>query len=155
MELFVHRRGKDLELHEVGSETTVAQLTAKLEVPDAQVWLQEHDESLAPDATLTNAGVSDRANVHVGMCRRVTVSVRFNNATRVYEVPPAATLQSIYARATSAGEGFGFGEVDRAQYTLQVQGTTEQPELSRHVGVFANDHCAASFDLVLQDRFQG
>ena len=155
MELFVHRRGKDLELHEVGPETTVAQLAGKLQVPEAQVWLQEHEEALAPNATLADAGVGDRDNVHVGTCRKVTVSVRFNNATRVYDVPPAATLQSIYARATSAGEGFGLGEVDRAQYTLQVQGTTEQPELSRHVGVFANDHCAASFDLVLQDRFQG
>jgi hypothetical protein len=70
-------------------------------------------------------------------------------------VPPAATLESIYARATSAGDGFGFSETDRAQYTLQIQGTADQPELSRHIGAFARDDCTVAFDLVMQDRFQG
>jgi hypothetical protein len=155
MEIFVHRRGQDVELHESEPETTIAQLIETLDAPEANVWLEEQENALPKEATLAGAGVFDRANVHVGTCKKVTVSVRFNAQTKTYEVPPAATLQSVYARATSAGEGFGFSEGDRAQYTLQMQGTTEQPELSRHVGAFAGDECTTAFDLVLQDRFQG
>jgi hypothetical protein len=155
MELFVHTRGKDVELHDADPSQTVQELAVQHGTERSSVWLEGADDPLEADVALQDAGVNDRANVHVGVCKQVTVGIRFNQRTITYEVPPAATLQSLYARATSAGEGFGFGDVDRAQYTLQIQGTTEQPDHSRHVGVFADDHCAATFDLVLQDRFQG
>jgi hypothetical protein len=155
MEVFVHSRGKEVELIELEERAVVRELVEKVGVADGEVWLEEQEETLQVDATLIDAGITDRSNVHVGTCKKVTVSVRYQTQTKDHEVPPAATLQSIFARAASAGEGFGLSEVDRAQYTLQVQGTNEQPELSRHVGSFVDDHCAAAFDLVLQDRFQG
>jgi hypothetical protein len=155
MELFIHRRGSDVELVEVEEHAAVRELAEKVGVADGEVWLEDATEAIDLDATLAEAGIGDRSNVHVGTCRKVTVSVRYQTETKVYEVPPAATLQSIFARATSEGEGFGLSEIDRAQYTLQVQGTNEQPDLSRHVGSFIDEHCAVAFDLVLQDRFQG
>jgi hypothetical protein len=155
MELFVHRRGKDVELHQVEPGTTVAAFIEQLGSSGASMWLEDQEDELLQDQTLGDAGVEDRANVHVGTCRKVDVSVRFNMQVKNYEVPPSATLRSVYDRATSKHEGFDFSEHDKAEYTLQVQGTTEQPDLSRHVGVFANDHCTAAFDLVLQERFQG
>lgn len=155
MEVFVHTRGKDVELHEPDPSSTVKELAVQAGYADGHVFLEGKDEPLAPEATLEAAGLTDRANVHVGTCKKVAVSVRYNQQTRAYEVPSAATLESVYARAVSKGEGFGLGESDRAQYTLQLQGVSEQPDLSRHVGAFANDDCAADFDLVLQDRFQG
>jgi hypothetical protein len=155
MDVFVHSRGKDVELVEVEERTSVRGLVERAGVAEGEVWLEDEDEALEMDATLADAGVSDRSNVHVGICKKVIVTVRYQTQTKDYEVPPATTLQSIFARAASAGEGFDLSEVDRTQYTLQVLGTTEQPELSRHVGSFVDDQCAASFDLVLQDRFQG
>jgi hypothetical protein len=155
MEVFIHTRGKDVELQEPDSSETVRELAEQAGYPEAHVFLQGEEEALSPEATLADAGITERANVHVGPCKKVTVVVRSNQETKSYEVPPSATLQSVYARAVSKGEGFDLGEADRAQYTLQVQGANEQPDLSRHVGVFANDDCAAAFDLVLQDRFQG
>lgn len=155
MELFVHRRGKDVELHQVEPDTTVAAFIEQLEASGASMWLEDQEDELPQEQTLADAGVVNRANVHVGKCRKVAVSVRFNMEVKNYEVRPAATLRSVYHRATSKREGFDFSEHDKAEYTLQVQGTTEQPDLSRHVGVFANDDCAAAFDLVLQERFQG
>jgi hypothetical protein len=155
MDVFVHSRGKDVELVELEERASVRELVEKVGVAEGEVWLEEQDEALEMDATLAEAGVTDRSNVQVGICKKVIVTVRYQTQTKDYEVPPATTLQSIFARAASAGEGFGLSEVDRTQYTLQVLGTTEQPELSRHVGSFVDDQCAASFDLVLQDRFQG
>lgn len=155
MELFIHRRGTDVELVEVEEEAVVRELVEKVGVANGEVWIEGSAEAVDLEATLAEAGLTDRSNVHIGTCKKVTVSVRYQTETKEYEVPPAATLQSVFARATSAGEGFGFSEIDRAQYTLQVQGTNEQPELSRHVGSFTDEHCAAAFDLVVQDRFQG
>lgn len=155
MEIFVHRRDKDVELHKAEANMTIAVFIEGLGISGASMWLEDQEEELAPDLTLADAGVKDRANVHVGTCKKVEVSVRFNMQTKEYEVPPAATLRSVYDRATSKHDGFDFSEHDKAQYTLQVQGTTDQPELSRHVGVFASEHCKAAFDLVLQERFQG
>jgi hypothetical protein len=155
MEVFVHSLGKDVELVEIEEHATLRKLAEQVAGPDGQVWLEGQTQSLKIDATATEAGVTDRAIVYIGTCGKVTVSVRYQTTTKVYEVPPATALQSVFARATSAGEGFGLSEVDRAQYTLQVRGTNVQPELARHVGVFVDDQCAAAFDLVLQDRFQG
>lgn len=155
MELFVHRRGKDVELHRVEAGTTVAAFIEELGSSGASMWLEDQEDELSGDLTLADAGVQDRANAHVGTCKKVEVSVRFNMQAKEYNVSSAATLRSVYDRATSKHEGFGFSEHDKAQYTLQVQGTTDQPELSRHVGVFADEHCKAAFDLVLQERFQG
>ena len=155
MDVFVHTRGKDVELHKPEPTATVKELAEQLGHPDAHVFVEGKDEPVEPEATLADAGIGDRANVHVGACKKVTVSVRYNQQTKSYEVPPSATLESVYARATSTGQGFGLSDADRAQYTLQVQGANDQPDLSRHVGAFANDDCAAAFDLVMQDRFQG
>jgi hypothetical protein len=155
MEVFVHTRGKDVELHQPEPTAMVKELAEKVGHPDAHVFIEGAHEPVSPDTTLADAGISDRANVHVGVCKKVAVSVRYNQQTKNYEVPPSATLESIYARATSKGQGFGLSDADRTQYTLQIQGANDQPDLSRHVGAFANDNCAAAFDLVMQDRFQG
>lgn len=155
MDVFVHGRGKDVELHDLEERASVRELVEKVGVAEGEVWLEDQDKVLEMDATLADAGVTERSNVHVGNCKKVIVTVRYQTQTKDYEVPPSTTLQSIFARAASTGKGFGLSEVDRTQYTLQVLGTTDQPELSRHVGSFVDDQCAASFDLVLQDRFQG
>jgi hypothetical protein len=155
MEVFVHRRGVDVELHEADPDLTVAAFAEGVGLPGEEVWLEEADAPLAIDATLAAAGVTERANVHVGRCKKVQVSVRFEAPTKDYHVHPATTLHHIYDKATSKKDGFDFSAHDKGQYTLQVRGTTEQPDLSRHVGVFVNEQCEAAFDLVLQKRFQG
>lgn len=155
MEVFVHMRGKDVELHNPEPTTTAKELADEVGHPDAHVFLEGQDIAVKPDSTLADAGIGDRANVHVSVCKKITVSVRYNQQTKSYEVPPAATLESVYARAVSKGQGFDLSDADRSQHTLQVQGATDQPDLSRHVGEFANEDCAAAFDLVMQDRFQG
>ncbi len=155
-EVFVHsNKLADVELRTLDDTATVSDLAAAVE-PGADVWLEGQDDPLDPAANLGDAGVTDRANVHVGTCKKVTATVRYNNDTRNVEMPPSATLQSLYARVTSsAPQGFGLDEVAQAEHTLQIQGTTVQPDLSRPVGAFAGDDCTVSFDLVLQQRFQG
>jgi hypothetical protein len=155
MELFVHRRGVDVELHRVDAETTVADFATQLEMSDSEVWLEDREEPLPAQSTLNAAGVGERAIVHVGKCKKVNVSVRFESPTKDYDVHSSAPLRRVYDLATSKDHGFDFSEHDKGEYTLQVRGTTEQPELSRHVGVFAEEGCQAAFDLVLQKRFQG
>jgi hypothetical protein len=155
MELFVHRHGGDVELHKVDAQTTVADFVTQLEMPDSEAWLEDQEEPLAAQDTLTAAGVRERAILHVGKCKRVKVSVRFEAPIKDYDVHSSATLHRVYHLATSKQHGFDFSEHDKGEYTLQVRGTTEQPDLSRHVGVFADEGCQAAFDLVLQKRFQG
>jgi hypothetical protein len=155
-ETFIHsKKFSDVEIRTLDDDATVADLAAAIDREGA-VWLEGQDTALDPSLSLAEAGVVERANVHVGTCKRVTTTVRFNNDDRVIDTPPAATLQSIYDRAVSElPKGFGLDELARAEHTLQLQGTTTQPDLSRHVGTFAGDDCTVTFDLVLQQRFQG
>ena len=155
-EIFVHAKSlPDVELRTLDDDATVDDLASSVE-PGAQVWVEDADEPLDGARRLNEAGVSDRANVHVGTCKKVTTTVHYNNDTREVETPPAAALQSIYDRVTGAApKGFGLDATARAEHTLQIKGTTTQPDLSRHVGAFAGDDCTVVFDLVLQQRFQG
>lgn len=155
MEVFVHTRGKDVELYSPNPTTTARDFAEQVGHPDGHIFVEGQDTAVEPDSTLEDAGIPDRANIHVGACKKVIVSVRYNQQERSYEVPPAVPLESVYARAASTGQGFGLSDADRVQFTLQIQGAAEQPDLSRHVGAFANDNCTAAFDLVMQDRFQG
>jgi hypothetical protein len=155
-EIFVHsKKLADVELRTLNENATVADLAASVE-PGAEVWLEEHDEPLDATALLADAGITERANVQVGTCKKVTATVRYNNETRVVEMPPSTTLQSLYDRVTAAApKGFGLDALARAEHTLQLQSTTTQPDLSRHVGAFVGDDCVVTFDLVMQQRFQG
>lgn len=155
MELFIHRRERDVELIQIPDDSTVGDMVNLLGAAESNAYLEGVPEPAQLSAPLAAAGITNRSNVYVGVCRKVDVSVRYQSETKQYEVPPSTTLQSVFDRAASDGEGFALSPADRAKYTLQVFGTSEQPDLSRHVGVFVNDSCMASFDLVLQDRFQG
>jgi hypothetical protein len=155
-ETFIHsNKFSDVELRTLNDDASVGDLAASVE-PGAELWLEGAEQALDPGLRLDVAGIGDRANVYVGICKRVTTTVHYNNQTRVIDTPPAATLQSIYDRVTSdAPQGFGLDDLARAEHTLQIKGTTTQPDLSRHVGAFAGDDCTVAFDLVLQQRFQG
>lgn len=155
-EVFVHSsKLQDVELRTLDDDATVADLAEAVET-GASVWLEDAEEPLEPSQRLDEAGVGNRSNVHVGTCKKVTASVRFNNETLEFQMPPSATLQSLYARATAARPGgFSLDELARSEHTLQILGTSIQPDLSRPVGAFASNECTVAFDLVLQQRFQG
>jgi hypothetical protein len=155
MEIFTHSPGKDVAVHDADPDDTVGELRGRIDATADIVLLEGEETPLTDGQSLTEAGIANLSNLYVGSCRRVGVSIRYQQETKEYEVPPSATLESLYARAVSAGQGFGLSESDQAQYTLQVRGGTLQPDLARHVGSFAGEDCTAAFDLVIQDRFQG
>jgi hypothetical protein len=156
MEVFVHKRNEEIRIVDVTATINVRELVEQVDGADGHVWLEEQDEEIDLEITLAEAEIGDRSHVHVGHCKRVNASVRYNGVAKELEVSPASTLQSLFDRAVSKGVGFDLSESDRAEYTLQLSGTTEQPSLDEHVGRFVDDNCSVRFDLAKQSpNYQG
>jgi hypothetical protein len=156
MEVFVHKRNEEIRIVDVTETINVRELVEQVDGADGHVWLEEQDEEIDLEITLAEAEIGDRSHVHVGHCKRVNASVRYNGVAKEFEVSPASTLQSLFDRAVSKGVGFDLSESDRAEYTLQLSGTTEQPSLDEHVGRFVDDNCSVRFDLAKQSpNYQG
>jgi hypothetical protein len=156
VEVFVHRAGKERssrrELIEAdGSQT----LNAALGLGDGEeAWLQDGDAPLDPNRVVAET-IEERSHIHIGRCRQVEVAVNFNSDGKERDFRPGAPVERIFDRATSK-DGFPMSDVDKAEHTLQLCGTTDQPDSSDHVGSLVSDgSCEVCFDLVAKHRFEG
>jgi hypothetical protein len=53
-------------------------------------------------------------------------------------------------------QGFNLSEIDAAEHTLQIAGSTSQPDDDAHLGTLTSGaQCEVSFDLVAKVRVQG
>lgn len=121
------------------------------EKPD--VWLENAEEPLKSSSSLAEAGIKSRNRVHVHTCRRIHVSVNFNNQSHQHPFSPSSTVGDV---KEWAAKKFKLGEVDASEYVLQVCGTTTRPNEETQVGVFAEPgQCAACFDLIPEQRVEG
>lgn len=155
MHIYLHRPRSDLERIEVSEETRVRDLVDEEEDGEEfTVWLEDSEEPLDLDATLADAGVSDRAHVHVARCRRIEVRVRYGGETKEREFAPAATIARVFEWATGK-RGFELTESERAKHTLGLCDTLTQPDKAEHVGTLAGADCALCLDLAPKERFEG
>lgn len=153
MEIYVHRSGRDrIQLRDVEASTTVADAVG---LADGEVVsLEDSDDGLDAASAMADS-VGNRGHIHVNRCRSVEVTVDFNGESREHSFAPGSTIKRIFNWATG-DDGFPLRDEDRAEHTLQLCGTTEQPDVSDHVGSFVTElNCDVCFDLVPKHRFEG
>lgn len=153
MQIYVHRPRQETVFFEAANDAAVQELLD--EHGGGQAWLENQEEPLAPEATLREVGVSDRAHVHVGSCKRVHVRVRYAGKAPIeHDFPPATTIEHVFQWATGK-HGFELTETERAKHTLGICDTSTEADRSDHVGTFADEECRVCFDLAPKERFEG
>ena len=152
--IFLHCREKEIQWVDVKPSTTVEAFGAEHVGPGAAVWREGGKDPLNSQSTLADVGIDEHCHVHVSVCKDVLVKVRFAGKSLECTVSPAETVEKIYKWATDSGE-FKLTESERAKHELAVCETKRLPDVSEHVGSFANNTCAVCFDLRPKERFAG
>lgn len=163
IELFLQGEGiHDVKLIRLPSNATVRDIADAARSAGAlgsdgaaRVTIEDAEEELAAEASLSAAGIGHRSRIHVHRCRRVAVTVHFNGQTKALDVAPSATIERVHRRATGR-QGFKLGDTDAAEHLLQLCGSAERPDVETHVGTLATaPACSACFDLVPKQRVEG
>jgi hypothetical protein len=153
MEIYVHRRGESpVELRTVEETTTVSEAVGWAE--GEAVWIEDTEVEVEVSVKVADAGIKHRGHVHVNRCRQIAVEVNFNGAAKERRWPPPISIGRVFEWATEK-HGFNLSEADRAEHTLQLCGSTQQPDAADHIGSFVTDECSVCFDLVPKHRFEG
>lgn len=162
IKVFVQAGGvKQIKLHELDSSANVGSilqgLTADLGLPpgDYRLFHEGAEAPLAMDVSLSAAGITSRASVHVTQCKKVAVTVNFNGTSKVRDFGPGVPIHTVKAWAVGP-QGFNLNPVDAADHVLQLTGTNERPDADVHIGSLAQEPgCTVSFDLVPKVRVEG
>lgn len=154
MEIYLHTKGSQPILIAVEPDTTLAELVNRSGVADGRAWLEDADDEFEASASVASAGLNNRAHVHVGVCRRIAVSVEQGGNTLAHDFPPGATIAAAFAWAVGP-HGFNLSAAERAKHTLILCGTNDEPDRSTHVGSLAGDDCSVCLSLVPKERFEG
>lgn len=148
-----------VEFIEVERETTMASVREILGTKHAwaaEIALFAEDADGVIDGALLvrDIEVATGTKLHAHRCRRIDVSVSYNNATVAYRYAPSATIARITRHA--AIDGFHLSEEAAAEHVLQIKGSTVQPARGTHLGALVHHpECRIAFDLVPKVRVQG
>jgi hypothetical protein len=117
------------------------------------VTLEDDDKVIRLTESLEKAGIRDRSRVHIHRCRKVKVSVNFNEKTATDDFPPSTTVGKV---KKWADKKFDIDKIDATEHALQLCGTSERPDEDRHIGTLTNHaSCSVCFDLVPKRRVEG
>lgn len=153
IEIYVHRSAEErIEIREIKPTATVGEATDARD--DEHVWLEETEAEVDTTATIAQAGLRHRSHVHVNRCKRVKASVTFNGVTKEREFHVSTRVERVFDWAVSK-RGFNLTPTDATEHTLQVTGTTIQPDPGDHIGSFVTEHCTVLFGLVAKIRNEG
>lgn len=148
-----------LELIRVSAppQSTVAEFRQRLleaEIfagPEVMLFRDEQEESI-PDAELLDLTKPDHG-LHVARCRRVAVTVHYNQKSHEFKLPPSARVRRVRRLAI---EAFKIPAADAAPLVLQVTGTTEPLDPDTKIGsLVGRGTCSVALDLVPDSRIQG
>lgn len=163
IELFLQGEGiRDVKLVRLPSNATVRDIADAAKSAGALgddggviVTIEDADEELVPEVSLSTAGVRHRGRVHVHRCRRVVATVNYNGQAKALDFAPSATIERLHRRATGR-QGFGLADADAAEHLLQLCGSAERPDVETHVGTLVTaPACTVCFDLVPKQRVEG
>lgn len=161
IQLFLEYEGHPrVELIRLDENATVADLieaARKVGLPDdrkAGACVFGHDADAPLDLTLTlkAAGVRDKHRVHVHRCKKVEVTLHFNERTEKLSFPPAATVDKVKKEFVKA---IHMSPVDESEHVLQLCGGTHRPDPDAHIGSLVCGCCSLCFDLVPIKRIEG
>lgn len=154
MELFIHIKGRPLDIVDLDEETTIADLCARYGDEESQAWLEGADKPLDAKKTLSTAKVAEHAHIQISRCRTAIVAVRYGGDAKEEEFAPGATIAAVYAWAVGK-KGFDLPQAERAKHGLAASGTNTQLDKAEHVGNFAGGDCRVTLDLAPIERFAG
>lgn len=161
IQLFLQYEGHPrVELVQLDENATVADLieaARKAGLPDdrkegACVFVHDVDQPLDLTLTLKAAGVRDKYRVHVHRCKKVEVTLHFNERTEKLAFPPAATVDKVKKEFVKE---LRMSKVDASEHVLQLCGSTDRPDPDTHIGSLVCGCCALCFDLVPIKRIEG
>lgn len=161
LQLFLQFEGhRGIEIVRIEDTATVRDLLAaafQAGLPDerkdgASVFAHESDAPLDPDSTLKAAGISDKHRVHVHRCKKVEVTLHFNEVTEKLHFPPSATVDKVKKEFV---KNLHMSPIDATEHVLQLCGSTDRPEPDTHIGSLVCGCCSLCFDLVPVKRIEG
>jgi hypothetical protein len=152
-----HRRVELIQLDENATVADVLEAARRAGLPDdrkegACVFGHDADAPFDPAVTLKAAGVRDKHRVHVHRCKKVEVTLHFNERTETLAFPPAATVDKVKKEFVKA---IRMSPVDATEHVLQLCGSTDRPDPDTHIGSLVCGCCSLCFDLVPIKRIEG
>lgn len=161
IQLFLQFEGdRRIELIQISRDATVRDLieaAVRAGLPHdrragALAFAHDGGDPLDPDVCLVAAGLGDKHRVHVHRCRKVEVTAHFNEVTKKFHFPPAATVDKVKREFVKA---IGMSPVDATEHVLQLCSGTDRPEPDLHIGSLVCGCCSVCFDLVPVKRIEG
>lgn len=143
---------------EFPSTTTLAQVKAaisrKHNCPDVLLFLEDGEEPVDEGMEVGKLASADSLKVHVHRCRRIEVTVTFNNDTVDRKFGPGTTVAHV--KRWAAGQKFKMTPEEAGEHVLQIAGSQDRPPPSTHIGALATHPvCRVAFDLVPNERVNG
>jgi hypothetical protein len=127
-----------------------------LHVPEGEqplVLIEDTEEPLAHDLSLSEAGIRSRSRLHVHTCRRIKVTVNFKGESKSHPFSPSTTVQTV---KRWADKQFGLEGVDATEHALQICNSSDRPSEDTHLGTLVHGQsCELCFDLVPKQRVEG
>jgi hypothetical protein len=152
LEVFIHSQERDLEVVEVGPDSTIREIMEERSVvEEIQVWLEDQDEPIDIELTIEQLKIESGAHLHHSRCKEVAVEVVFNGQDNHRAFAPSTRVEKVFKWASDA---FKIPQDQRANHMLRVAGTNEEPNPDAHIGELAHD-CSINFILAPRHRHQG
>jgi hypothetical protein len=147
MELYIHtQEWVEPKLVKTSQDSTVKQiieLVAQHGCFDGKVdeeilvFIEENDEPIGRHRTLSECEIRHRHHLHLHRCRKVRVSV-FYNEEKHESFPPSAKVRRVLKWAINA---FKLTPAEAADKILVLKGNTDQElDPDAHIGSFAKPH---------------
>lgn len=122
--------------------------------PNSLVYVEDGDEPIADDTPLGQLHRSGALKVHIHRCRKVKVTIRFNDKMATDGFPPSATVARV--KKWAAEKQFGMTPEEAGEHVLQISGTQDRPAPGTHIGTLTGETpCKVEFDLVPDERVNG
>ena len=154
IEIFLHMRAREIAFVEVDPQEAVKDFGMKCLGEEAFVWLEDSEVPLDPEVGLAAVGVTERCHVHVSLCQKVAVKVRFNDKPIESWVSPAASADQILKWAAGP-EGFKLTDSQAAKHELVTCGSETEFAPPEHIGSIADEDCSVCLDLRPKAKFAG
>ena len=126
----------------------------KLDDENSQlIWVDEQEEPLQPDLSIADAEIKHRSRIHIHSCRKIHVTVNFQNHSEQHPFSPSETIQSITLWAIKK---FKISDLDASEYSLQLCNSTNRPDPELQIGTLTQPgQCQVCFDLVPKEQIEG
>ncbi|HMP07228.1 MAG TPA: hypothetical protein PJ982_12825 [Lacipirellulaceae bacterium] len=148
-----------IEHAEFPGNTTLAALKAQLAKKhglgaDVLAFVEDGEEPADNGKHLGQIAEATGVKLHLHRCRRIEVTVTFNNETVDDKFAPGTTVARV--KRWAAEKKFGMSPEETGEHVLQLAGAKDRPSPSTHIGALVkHGKCALAFDLVPDERVNG